>query len=317
MKTEVRYMMNPGGRRTDFEPDDCIPRGGAGTPVCLILLAFVLFSCAIRHHAPFAEGLPEQRNLSAFEKRLQKAVAASAHLRMENIGQVDYPVFQATLLRIHFQAVPSPRYRVLISAAIHGNEPAAAETATRLVEDLSESPQKYKNAAIDIVPLINPWGWVHDIRYNQAGIDINRDFASFNSQEAVIIRHLLTDSAYDVMVDLHEDPTARGFYLYQYGLDDKSACEKIVATIQGMGYPIEQDVSMVILKTENGIIEAPMWGLWYMRLTGQLSITNYCRLNNSRFVFTVETPASLLWEDRLKMQQTAVAILLEQYTGDR
>jgi hypothetical protein len=61
-----------------------------------------------------------------------------------------------------------------------------------------------------------------------------------------------------------------------------------------MGYPIEQDVSMAVLKTANGIIDAPMWGLWYMRLTGQLSIANYYRLNNSRFVYTVETPASLL-----------------------
>jgi hypothetical protein len=119
------------------------------------------------------------------------------------------------------------------------------------------------------------------------------------------------------MVDLHEDPTARGFYLYQYGLDDKSVCEKIVATIQDMGYRTEQDVSMAVLKTANGIIDAPMWGLWYMRLTGQLSIANYYRLNNSRFVYTVETPASLLWEDRLKMQQTAVMMLLEHYTGDK
>ena len=44
------------------------------------------------------------------------------------------------------------------------------------------------------------------------------------------------------MVDLHEDQDAQGFYLYQYGLADKSVCEKIVAVIQDMGYPIEQDV---------------------------------------------------------------------------
>jgi hypothetical protein len=119
------------------------------------------------------------------------------------------------------------------------------------------------------------------------------------------------------MMDLHEDPTARGFYLYQYGLADKNVCEKIVATIKDLGYPIEQNVRMIILKTENGIIDAPMWGLWYMRLTGQLSIANYYRLNNSRFVFTVETPTSLLWEDRLKMQKTAVTILLDLMMDDK
>jgi hypothetical protein len=189
--------------------------------------------------------------------------------------------------------------------------------AARFVEDLSESPEKYKDAAIDIVPIVNPWGWVYDIRYNQAGIDINRDFATFNAREANIIKQLLLGTPYDLMVDLHEDPRARGFYLYQYGLDDKNVCEKIIATIEGMGYPVEQDIRMVIFKTENGIIDAPMWGLWYMRLTGQLSIANYYRLNNSRFVFTVETPTNLLWEDRLMMQKTAITTLLEQFTADK
>jgi hypothetical protein len=48
------------------------------------------------------------------------------------------------------------------------------------------------------------------------------------------------------MLDLHEDPTARGFYLYQYGLDDISACEKIVASVNDMGYPIEKDLCLNI-----------------------------------------------------------------------
>ena len=84
-----------------------------------------------------------------------------------------------------------------------------------------------------------------------------------------------------------------------------------------MGYPIEQDTKMIILETENGIVDAPMWGLRYMRLTGQLSIANYYRLNNSRFVFTVETPKRLFWEDRLKMQKTAVAMLIDLNTADK
>ena len=74
---------------------------------------------------------------------------------------------------------------------------------------------------------------------------------------------------------------------------------------------------MKILKTENGIIDAPMWGLWYMRLTGQLSVANYYRLYISYSVFTVETPKRLLWEDRLKMQKTALSMLLDLTMGDK
>jgi hypothetical protein len=71
---------------------------------------------------------------------------------------------------------------------------------------------------------------------------------------------------------------------------------------------------MVLLKTDNGIIDAPMLGLWYIRLTGQLNIANYYRLNNSKCVFTVESPIRLLWEDRLIIQRTAVDMLVDYYT---
>ena len=312
-------MMNHSSKMAEAELIYHVHIGRISIVVCLIVLAAVLFSCVTRHHPPFTvrPPEPEHRNLQTYENRLQKAVSASTHLTMEKIGRVDYPDFQAFLCRIHFQAVQSPRYRVLISAAIHGNEPASAEAAARFVEDLIGSPEKYSNLAIDIVPIVNPWGWVHDIRYNQAGIDINRDFATFNAQESNIIKQFIQNTSYDLMIDLHEDPTARGFYLYQYGLADKNVCEKIVATIKDIGYPIEKNVRMIILKTENGIIDAPMWGLWYMRLTGQLSIANYYRLSNSRSVFTVETPTSLLWEDRLKMQKTAVTMLLDLMMDDK
>jgi hypothetical protein len=78
-----------------------IENHGGGNAVRLILLAFVLFSCATRHHAPFTVKPPTQRNLSNYEIRLQNAVAASTHLTMDKIGQVDYPEFQASVFRCH------------------------------------------------------------------------------------------------------------------------------------------------------------------------------------------------------------------------
>ena len=62
------------------------------------------------------------------------------------------------------------------------------------------------------------------------------------------------------MSDLHEDPDARGFYIYQYGLKDRQVAGRIVTAIEDMGYPVAQDVRMVVLKTQNGIIDAPCGG---------------------------------------------------------
>ena len=277
-------------------------------------ITLILYACASGHRAPFTVTPPIQRSLSAYELRLQTAAASSRHLSLDEIGRVSYPGFEAPLWRVLFQPDGTVKYKVLFSAGIHGNEPAGAECALRFVEALARKPEKYKDIAFDIIPLVNPWGWAHDIRFNQAGIDINRDFATFDSQEAKIIRHARGKDQYTMMFDLHEDPAANGFYIYQYALGDRHLTRQIVAAVKDLGYPVEQDVKMVILKTENGIIDAPMWGLKYMRLTGQLSITNYYRFYHSPYVYTVETPTALPLEDRLTMQQTAVGILVDSYT---
>jgi len=156
-------------------------------------------------------------------------------------------------------------------------------------------------------------GWEHDIRFNREGLDINRDFTSFHSQESKLVQSYVDKNKYHLMIDLHEDPSASGFYLYQYGRKDDTLSNRIVEEIRQMGYPVEQDIKMVILKTQNGVIDAPMWGLWYMRLTRQLSVTNYYRLNNSKHVFTIETPTSLDMEDRLVMQRNAVHGLINHF----
>jgi hypothetical protein len=201
-------------------------------------------------------------------------------------------------------------YRILVNAGIHGNEPAGVACILHLLEQLAQHPDQYRSIAIDIIPMVNPWGWVHDIRFNRDGTDINRDFSTFNSQEAGIMKKFIKGRRYDLMLDLHEDPGAGGFYIYQYGIDDKTAADDLIDTIKKMGHPIEENVSMVILKTENGIIDAPVWGLWYMRLTGQLTLSNYYRLNNSQQVYTIETPTALPMKDRLSMQLTAVEVLI-------
>ena len=278
-------------------------------------IGFCIHACAGGHHKPYSDNPAPQRDISAYEKRLQTVVLSSGQLTMEEIGQVVYPDFQAPLWRIGFHPRQPAVYKVFINAAIHGNEPAGAEWAVRFAERLSKNSLRYNNTAFDIIPMVNPWGWVHNIRFNRDGTDINRDFATFKSQEARIIRNALQDTTYDLMLDLHEDPSADGFYLYQYGLADKAVSKKIVAAIAHMGYPVEQNVTMVILKTDNGIIDAPMLGLWYLRLTGQLSSANYYRLHNSKYVFTVESPRRLLWEDRLIIQSTAVDMFVDYFTN--
>ena len=59
-------------------------------------------------------------------------------------------------------------------------------------------PSVYPDVSFDIVPLLNPWGWSRDVRYDRDGRDVNRDFATFATQEARVFRDLVAGRRYDL-----------------------------------------------------------------------------------------------------------------------
>jgi hypothetical protein len=67
---------------------------------------------------------------------------------------------------------------------------------------------------------------------------------------------------------------------------------------------------MVILKTDDGLIDASLWSLWYMQVTRQLSCPSYFRLENESTAFTIETPKSLAFDGRVNMHRIALGEIL-------
>ena len=277
-----------------------------------VLCIVVIFgACASGNIAPYAVEPPALRDTGALYNRLESAVAPQSFIQVKDLGDVVYGNYSSPLKLFSINNRAGFKYRVFLSGSIHGNEPAGAESSARFIESLAGNPSLYANISFDIIPVANPWGWSHDVRYNQAGKDINRDFASFATQEAKFIAAYLEGKRYDLMIDDHEDPEGKGVYLYQYAMPDQVLARKVITAIRGMGFPIEQDVNMVTLKTEDGLIDAPLWGLWYMKGTGQLSFPNYCRLYKSDRVYTVETPTVLNYEDRVNIHTKVREMILQ------
>ncbi len=274
------------------------------TILMILLLAFLnLISCASGHQENTLENRPQIRELSSLEERLKQAVKKNEALSLDVIGEITNDDGSFPLWSVSYNLGANSDYkRLLICAGIHGNEPAAVETALQFIEMLGAEDNPYSSMNIDILPLLNPWGWSRDIRFNREGLDLNRDFAAFASQEALIIEAYLNGKDYDLIIDSHEDPDASGFYLYQYGNQNQGNSRDVIDTVRNFGFPIEQDVNMVILKTDDGLIDAPLWGLWYMKLTRQLSMANFMRLYNSKYVYTVETPTDEPLEKRVEIQ---------------
>jgi murein peptide amidase A len=278
----------------------------------VLLLAFLnLISCASGHQENALENQPQLRELASIEKRLKQAVEENEALSLDLIGEVTNDDGTFPLWSVSYnQSVISDNTRLLICAGIHGNEPAAVETALQFIEKLSSDENPYSSMSIDILPVVNPWGWSRDVRFNREGLDLNRDFVNFASQEATIIEAYLEDNKYDLIIDCHEDPDASGFYLYQYGNRDQANSRSVIESVRDFDFPIEQDVNMVILKTDDGLIDAPLWGLWYMKLTRQLSMANFMRLYNSKYVYTVETPTAAPLEKQVEIQLHVLSELI-------
>jgi len=280
----------------------------AGALALLCAALAVLGACASGHRDPYAADPPRLRRQADLEAELRAAAAASDRLSLVEAGRVVYPGFEAPLWLVRYRP-PQPRRAVLVTGGVHGNEPAGAGWVLELIRDLAAHPESYPADSMDLVPVVNPWGWSHDQRYNREGRDINRDFASFATQEARILREVFGGQRYDLVIDHHEDPDASGVYLYQYARKDKTESRRVLEAIRARGYPLEQDVNMVILRTRDGLIDAPRWGLGYMRLTRQLSLTNYLRLEHSDVVYTLETPTRMPMADRLAIHREAFELL--------
>ena len=278
--------------------------------ICLAV-ALVCWACASGHEAPYDRPLPLQRDPATLARRIEALAAGCPRLTVERLGTVVYPGFAAPVHLLRYVPEGEVGRRVLVTGGLHGNEPAGVEAALRLAERICADPGRWPRTAFDVVPLVNPWGWAHHMRRNRDGRDVNRDFASFDTQEARLFRPVGDARRYDLMVDLHEDPAARGFYLYQYDRPDPALCRRIIARIGEMGFPPEREVRMIALRADDGLIDAPGWGLVYMRLTRQFSITNYLRLENGPHVFTVETPPHLSLDDRCRIHLTAVEMFVD------
>jgi hypothetical protein len=279
----------------------------AAVVACLSLLA--LASCASGSRDPYSGAEPAVRDLGQFEAELRAAIAGAEGVTLSETSPVAWEGFSSPIWMVHVER-PGSTKRALVFAGIHGNEPAGPAWALELVRALAADASLHHDVSFDIVPLLNPWGWSRDVRYNRDGRDINRDFATFTTQEARAFRDLVEGGRYDFSIDHHEDPSGKGFYLYQYADRDTRPTRAVIAKVRDLAFPIEQDVSMVILRTRDGLIRAPRWGLWYMKATDQLGSANWVRLTGIPRVFTVETPTALALEDRVRLHRTAFTSLV-------
>jgi len=136
----------------------------------------------------------------------------------------------------------STRPVVLISAGIHGDEPAPVIALYQLFENGFISS---KNFNWSIYPMLNPTGLCQVTRVNAEGVDLNRGFLETRSPEIRAYKRFLeAEGAISMSLNLHEDWEATGFYLYALCPNDaRELGQAILESVREKG-PIEKSDSI-------------------------------------------------------------------------
>ena len=163
-----------------------------------------------------------RRNYSHIVERL--AALPSRRWRSRCVGTVwGYPWYAVE--RVVSGSAPN----VLVTAGIHGEEPASVEAALRWLEG-----REWKRWRVNwlVLPCINPYGWERDQRHNAQRRDLNRQFRGHSDcPEVKVVKRLVTGRHFQLTVDLHEDVDASGYYLYELRRTPPYIGERIVKAV--------------------------------------------------------------------------------------
>ena len=200
----------------------------------------------------------------------------------------------------------NPR-RVLISAGIHGDDPAGVETVCAFLEN-----ELYKNFLKDweftILPCINPTGYDAGTRNNQDDIDLNRTFKEEQVPREVAFVKRILEHPYHLDLELHEYVDSPGYYVYQkdHSAPLSSLGRTILDRVERI-HPLNMAEDIEGTPADRGLLsrlsDPGEMEWWPMAL--------YAYKRGCRHVFTLETSPALPMDRRIKAHLEAIRAALE------
>ena len=199
---------------------------------------------------------------------------------------------------------------VLISAGIHGDEPAGIESICAFLET-----KKYKSYLNEwdfiILPCINPYGYEFNTRENHDNTDLNRMFKVDSPPvEVRLTQSIFKPSYFNLTLELHEDCDSDGYYLFQksnkpFGIE---LGYKILESVKEI-IPINLNEKIDDMPAEKGLIhrnknidEMDWWPM-----------ASYSLAMKSDHCFTLETPTHLPMHARVNTHLSAMETALIEY----
>ena len=231
-----------------------------------------------------------------------ESAAKKAGFKVGHFGEIHgHPLLAST------KRTPGPRPRVYFSGGIHGDEPAPPWASLRLVEEGFFDDR----CTWFICPLLNPTSFIARTRENHALVDLNRDYKSLQTVEVrAHVAWLERQPNFDLIICVHEDWEAQGFYLYELNPDNQPTLANAMIGSARAICPI--DPAAVIdgrPVSEPGIIRPISDPL--LRETWPEAI--YLRHYHSTLDYTIETPSALPLEQRIATHCAVLKAAVEKF----
>lgn len=228
-----------------------------------------------------------------------EAAAKVAGFRVERFGEVKgFPLLALT------KRTPGPRPRIYLSAGIHGDEPAPPLALLEMIE----SGVFDARAVWFLCPLLNPLGFTRATRENGDAIDLNRDYQHLRSAEiAAHVAWLRRQPNFDLVLCVHEDWEATGYYLYELNPLARPSLASLMIDAVTPVCPI--DLHAVIdgrEVDEPGIIRPVSDPL--LRESWPESI--YLRAHHTTLSYTLESPSAQPLRQRIAAHRAAIETAL-------
>jgi protein MpaA len=200
----------------------------------------------------------------------------------------------------------SPVPTVYVNGGTHGDEPAGLEAALRFLE--SRAAAWTDRFRFEVIPCLNPTGYVSGSRANVEGVDLNWAYHREELPEIAMIRHFIEDRRFEVVVDLHEDWESPGYYIYEQFRDLEPVGRRVTDRVAQV-CPINRSNEIEGEIAEEGVIfpnpDAEK------RVSGQGIPIELFKQGFTSHLLTSETPTEQPLEVRVEAHLVALEAILE------
>jgi hypothetical protein len=199
---------------------------------------------------------------------------------------------------------------VYLSAGIHGDEISGPLALLELLR----RPNFFADFHITIFPILNPNGLAKNLRHNDDGIDLNRDYRTMKSSEIIShIQALQGLGRFRAAMMLHEDFEGPGAYLYELNDEMRPNLGADIIAAMGRHVPIDLRPEIEEVVARGGVISRKdiIEKMGPLEDREEWAEAAYLSIYHTRVSYTTETPKPFPLAQRVAAQIAAVEVLLD------